>query len=123
MQKQSKKGPSTYLQRRLAESEDFRRFYARDSAMLSVTATLIEEMEAQGISRAELAQRIGRTKAFVSQVLTGQRNMTLVTIADIAAALGKVVAGVELRDIGGAAHSAQAAKRQARQRAPRLASA
>ena len=39
------------------------------------------------MTRAELARRMGRTPGFVSQVLGGGRNLTLRTIADIAAAL------------------------------------
>lgn len=77
-----------------------KRYFVQDMAMLSVTAAIIREMEAQRVTRTQLAARVGRTKAFVSQVLNGSRNMTIRTIADLAWALGKELHGVALRDIG-----------------------
>lgn len=91
---------SDAVARALRESKSDGRHFARDMAMLSVTAAIIAEMEYQGISRTQLAERVGCTKAFVSQVLNGSRNMTLRTIADLAWALGKELHGVSLRDIG-----------------------
>ena len=44
-------------------------------------------LEDGGVTRGELARRLGRTPGFVSQLLGGGRNLTLRTIADIAAAL------------------------------------
>ncbi|MBF0175896.1 MAG: helix-turn-helix transcriptional regulator [Magnetococcales bacterium] len=41
-------------------------------------------MKENGITRAELADRLGKSESFVSQVLSGHRNMTLETLADIA---------------------------------------
>jgi transcriptional regulator with XRE-family HTH domain len=46
-----------------------------------------ELLEAEGIERKELAHRLGKTKGFVTQVLSGERNMTLRTLADLAFAL------------------------------------
>jgi transcriptional regulator with XRE-family HTH domain len=45
-------------------------------------------MEDQGVSKAELAQRLGKSKARISQLLGGSSNMTIGTLADIASALG-----------------------------------
>ena len=91
---------SDAVARALKHSPAEARYFARDMAMLSVTAAIINEMESQGVTRTQLAERVGCTKAFVSQVLNGSRNMTLRTIADLAWALGKEVHGVALRDIG-----------------------
>ncbi len=91
---------SSTVAKALKQSPAAQRYYAQDMAMLSVTAAIVEEMESQGVSRSELAQKIGCTKAFVSQVLNGSRNMTVRTIADLAWALGKEVHGVSLRDLG-----------------------
>jgi transcriptional regulator with XRE-family HTH domain len=53
---------------------------------------LIREVEArmarQGISRAELARRLGSSKAYVTKVLGGNVNFTLATMARLAEALG-----------------------------------
>lgn len=45
-------------------------------------------MQNEKVSRAGLAKRIGKSKAFVTQLLSGSRNMTLHTFADLAFALG-----------------------------------
>lgn len=91
---------SDIIAQRLAKSENLKRLFALDVAMLSITSALIEEMQKQNVSRVDLAKRIGKSKGFVSQVLSGSRNMTVRTIAEIAVALGKEICGVELRDIG-----------------------
>ncbi|MEO5372486.1 MAG: helix-turn-helix transcriptional regulator [Magnetococcus sp. DMHC-1] len=44
-------------------------------------------MEEKGISKAQLAERLGKSRSFVSQVLNGHRNMTLETLAEISYAL------------------------------------
>jgi transcriptional regulator with XRE-family HTH domain len=54
---------------------------------MDVTESLCELLETQNISRRELARRIGKSPPFVTQVLSGERNMTLRTAADFAFAL------------------------------------
>lgn len=44
-------------------------------------------MAERSIDQRELARRLGKTPGFVSHLLTGRRNMTLRTLADIADAL------------------------------------
>ena len=44
-------------------------------------------MGEQGITKAELARRVGKSRAYVTQTLTGDRNMTLGTLASFADAL------------------------------------
>ncbi|HKO14596.1 MAG TPA: helix-turn-helix transcriptional regulator [Gemmatimonadaceae bacterium] len=82
-------------------SDEEQRLYARDLAMLSVTGAIISAMEAAGITRAGLADRIGRSEGFVSQVLSGSRDLTLATLADVLWALGKEMRGLEVRPVGG----------------------
>lgn len=66
---------------------DFNRLVRQEELILDVTERLSEALEDAGITRAELAQRLGRSPAFVTQVFGGGRNLTLRTIADIATAL------------------------------------
>ena len=66
---------------------DFDRLVRQEELILDVTETLTQALEAGGVTRAELARRLGRSPGFVSQVFGGGRNLTLRTIADIAAAL------------------------------------
>ena len=44
-------------------------------------------MEQQGVTKAELARRVGKSRAYVTQSLGGDRNMTLGTLASFADAL------------------------------------
>jgi transcriptional regulator with XRE-family HTH domain len=76
------------------------RLYAQDACMLAVTDALVRAIDAKGLTRATVAERIGRTPAFVSQVLNGTRNMTLKTIADILWACGLEVRDLELVPFG-----------------------
>lgn len=61
------------------------------------TQTLLDCMRKKGVARSELARRMGRTNAYVTQMLSGDRNLTLRTIADVATALD-VTPRVLLRD-------------------------
>ena len=65
-----------------------RRLLREEELILDVTEALSEMLEEEGMTQTMLAQRLGKTKGFVSQILAGGRNLTLRTIADIADALG-----------------------------------
>lgn len=67
---------------------EFRKLLAQEELILEVTETLCELLEKEKISRKELADRLGRTKGFISQLLNGGRNLTLRTVADILNVLG-----------------------------------
>lgn len=71
----------------LRESPENRRMFHRDAFILGITEELCAQMEQKGINRAQLATRLGKSKAFISQVLNGHRNMTVGTLADVAFAL------------------------------------
>jgi len=63
------------------------RVYARESLMMNVTEDILVTMEDRNISKVGLAKLLGKSKAFVTQMLGGSRNMTLRTLSDIAFAL------------------------------------
>ena len=67
--------------------ERYEQLLRQERLILDVTEQLAGALESSGVTRAELARRMGRTPGFVSQLLGGGRNLTLRTIADIAAAL------------------------------------
>jgi transcriptional regulator with XRE-family HTH domain len=62
--------------------------YVAESLALDVVVELGRAMRGQSISQSELARRIGTTPAFVSQTLHGRPNMTFLTLAKFALALG-----------------------------------
>ena len=67
---------------------DRARELARGAHLFRVTEDILVAMEDQGVSKAELAQRLGKSKARISQLLGGSSNMTIGTLADIAFVLG-----------------------------------
>jgi len=67
---------------------EFRKLLAQEELILEVTETICELLEKEKISRKELADRLGKSKGFISQLLNGGRNLTLRTVADILHVLG-----------------------------------
>ena len=65
-----------------------RRILEQESLAIEATELISELMEQRQFRKADLAKQIGKSKAFVTQVLSGSRNMTMHTFADLAFALG-----------------------------------
>ena len=70
-----------------ASSAENRRLLSEEELILDVTIKLCEAIDSQGVARAALAERLGKSPSFVTQILSGGRNLTLRTIADVADAL------------------------------------
>lgn len=64
------------------------RAYAREDLVFNVTEDLLVMLEELDVSKTELARRLGKSKSYVTQVLSGSRNMTLGSFSDICFALG-----------------------------------
>jgi transcriptional regulator with XRE-family HTH domain len=60
----------------------------QEELIVEVTEALARALRTSGLTRSQLATRLGRTRGFISQVLGGGRNLTLRTLADLAGALG-----------------------------------
>ncbi len=71
---------------------EFQRLLAQEELILEVTEVLCGLLEEETISKKELADRLGKSKGFISQLLNGGRNLTLRTLADILHVLGYKVA-------------------------------
>ncbi|QGT77730.1 helix-turn-helix domain-containing protein [Guyparkeria halophila] len=56
---------------------------------LDVALEVEQIMENQGVSRKELAERIGHSPAYVTKVLSGDANMTISTMVKLANALDR----------------------------------
>lgn len=61
--------------------------FVAETISLQIIADLCEAMRRGKLSKKELAARVGVSPAFVSQVLNGKPNMTLLTLAKFAVAL------------------------------------
>ena len=77
--------PDDFLTR---QDEEFDRLVRQEELILQVTETLTQALDEAGVTKAEVARRLGKSPGFVSQVLGGGRNLTLRTLSDIVAALG-----------------------------------
>lgn len=67
-----------------APREQLRR---QERVILEVTETIYAQMEQLGLRKSELATKLGVSKAYVTQALSGDRNLTLRSLVDFASAL------------------------------------
>jgi transcriptional regulator with XRE-family HTH domain len=78
------------------------RLVAQELLITEVTEEIWKAMEEVGLDKSDLASRMGAAKGYVSQVLSGSRNMTLRTLCDICVVLRKKPAiALEGADGGG----------------------
>jgi transcriptional regulator with XRE-family HTH domain len=62
--------------------------FEQELAVANATELLSRLLEERGMSKAELARALGTSRANVTSLLNGSRNMTVRTMAAVAAALG-----------------------------------
>jgi len=78
---------SSFFEKWASESAERQKLLFEEELILDVTETIWEDMERLNINKVELAERLGKSKAHMSQLLNGSRNMTLRSLADICFAL------------------------------------
>lgn len=78
--------PAEWFERKLAASKDTPE-YELEWLLLDIEEALHTSMETQGITRSELADRLGTSRAFITKLLGGQENLTLKTLVRVANAL------------------------------------
>ncbi len=76
------------LWRRMVEEAEKSVDYWAEGAIVEFTEGLWARMEEEKVSRAELARRLGTSKAYVTKVLGGNANFTLHSLAKLALAVG-----------------------------------
>ncbi len=62
--------------------------YWHEVPVLEFTEDLLRRMEEQEISRAELARRMGTSRAYITRLLGGDANFTLMTMVKLSMAVG-----------------------------------
>ena len=62
--------------------------YCREELIYNVTEDLMVILEGMGVSKKTLAVRLGKSRSYITQLLSGSRNMTLGSLSDICFALG-----------------------------------
>ena len=65
--------------------------YWVEAAIIEFTMDVGRLMDEQGVSRAELARRLGTSRAYVTKLLGGNANFTLETMSKVAMALRAAV--------------------------------
>ena len=78
-----------------------RRLLRQEELILQVTEELASVLDREGIKKAQLAEKLGKSKAFVSQIMNGGRNLTLRTLADVADALDYRIKVRLQKELGG----------------------
>lgn len=76
----------TEVERFTSEPENMR-LYQQERVILETSDLISDLLDRTGITKAELAERLGRSKSYVTQLLNGRANMTLRTISDVMWAL------------------------------------
>ena len=69
------------------DSREYTRLLEQETLIAEATELVSQLLEKEQVNRQDLARRLGKSKGFVSQVLSGERNMTLRTLSDLAFAL------------------------------------
>ena len=76
------------LVERYVQDPTHMRLFQQERAIYEATELLETLMSEQGNNRSELAKRLGKTKGWVTQLLDGEANKTIRTLADAFAVLG-----------------------------------
>jgi DNA-binding Xre family transcriptional regulator len=77
----------TPIELMLSKSASGKKELVRQDLIVAVTEQIWAAMEAAKVTKADLARVLGSSKSNITQLLCGDRNMTLSSLADIASAL------------------------------------
>jgi transcriptional regulator with XRE-family HTH domain len=75
----------------LMEDPEFRKLLAIEAAVAESSEMIARLMAEQSVSKADLARRLNKSRAWVTQLLSGKANMTIRTLAEVVYALGAEV--------------------------------
>lgn len=68
----------------LMEDPEFRRLLSVEALVAEASEMIAKLMDEQNISKADLARRLNKSRAWVTQLLSGNANMTVRTLAELA---------------------------------------
>jgi plasmid maintenance system antidote protein VapI len=71
------------------ENRDDRNLFLEERAIMRITDLVEEVMEQEHVSRTDLAKRLGTSKGWVTQLLDGENNKTIRTVARVLAELDR----------------------------------
>jgi transcriptional regulator with XRE-family HTH domain len=73
----------------MLEDRENLRLFLQARAIYDVTDQIEELLTEQGVSRADLARRLGKSEKWVAELLDGEGNKTIRTVADVFAVLNR----------------------------------
>jgi transcriptional regulator with XRE-family HTH domain len=76
----------TFIQKLLSDDEG-RKLYFREDLIFEITEAICKAMQEKHIKKAELSRLAGVSKSNITQLLSGDHNMRLTTVADLLYAL------------------------------------
>jgi transcriptional regulator with XRE-family HTH domain len=83
--------------KKFSNSEE--KIFSREELVYNVTESILVLLEDEEISKKELARRLGKSASYVTQMLSGARNMTLGSLSDICFSIGvKPIVKLELEE-------------------------
>ena len=81
----------TEVERFCLERDDNRRLFQQERLILEITELIQARLNEKKIRRADLAKALQVSRGRITQILDGEGNLTLRTIADVFTALGDTV--------------------------------
>ncbi len=79
-----------YIGKALSTPQD-ERLFQQERTILEITELIAERMHEAGVTKAELARRLDKSRAYVTRLLDGRTNMTIRTISDVLHVLGEAL--------------------------------
>jgi len=77
---------------KLLSDDKTRKLYFREDLIFEVTEAISKVMEEKGVNKAKLSRLAGVSKSNITQLLSGDHNMRLTTVADLLYALDSKLA-------------------------------
>lgn len=77
------------LTERLTSTAEGMKLWQQERAIFETTERICELMQWHGVTKSEMAKRLGVSKGYITQLLDGTSNMTIRTISDVYLALGR----------------------------------
>jgi transcriptional regulator with XRE-family HTH domain len=75
----------------LMEDPEFRKLLSVEALVAEASEVIASLMAQQNLSKADLARRLNKSRAWVTQLLSGKANMTVRTLAEVVYTLGAEV--------------------------------
>jgi len=75
----------------LMEDPEFRRLLTIEALVTEASEMIARLMAERNVSRADLARKLNKSRAWVTQLLSGKANVTIRTLGEVVYALGAEV--------------------------------